>query len=345
MTEWGKRSTDVADCAAPPYRASPPHARDLIAWPDAFGTRFMVHVDVEEEFDWSRPLDHANRATTAMRAFPAAHRRFADRGVPLTSFVDHPVASDPAAVDILSASLADGRSAIGAQLHGWVTPPLVGPTLGDGYAGNLPRALEAAKIDRLTDTLSAAFGASPLIFRSGRYGIGRDTFDLLAERGYCIDSSIRAHYDYRVDGGPDFRDIGSAAYRVDALVELPFTTMFSGLMRHRGATLYDALGRVPRARGLFARAGLLQRVSLTPEDMPIRDALQAVDAAIESGLRLLVFSFHSPSLEPGHTPYVRDAADLAQFWRWWDVMLDRLEARGVTPAGLADVIDASAARP
>lgn len=332
----------MADRAAPPYRLPPPAAHDLVTWPEAFGTRFMVHVDVEEEFDWSRPFDPADRATSAMRAFPAAHRRFADRGVPLTSFVDHPVVSDPASVDILAATLTDGRSAIGAQLHGWVTPPFAEASPGDGYAGNLPHALEAAKIASLTDALAAAFGAAPLIFRSGRYGIGPGTIDLLAARGYRIDSSIRARYDYRADGGPDFRAVGSAAYRVGPLVELPFTTMFAGLMRHRGSGLYDALGSIPRARGVFARAGLLQRVSLTPEDMPIRDALQAVDAAVESGLRLLVFSFHSPSLEPGHTPYVRDARDLAQFWQWWDVMLDRLEACGITPAGLTEVIDACA---
>ena len=326
-----------------PFRVPPPQPDARIVWPDDFGTRFMVHVDVEEEFDWSRPLDPANRATAAMVAFPAAHRRFADRGVPLTSFVDHPVVGDPAAVDILAATLVDGRSAIGAQLHGWVTPPLAPLGAGDSYAGNLPRAVEAAKIDTLTDALTAAFGTPPVIFRSGRYGVGPETIALLAARGYRIDSSVRAHYDYRADGGPDFRAIGSDAYRWGPLVELPFTTVFAGALRHRAPGLYDRLSAIPKARGVFARTGLLQRVSLTPEDMPIRDALQAVDVAIESGLRLLVFSFHSPSLVPGNTPYVRNADDLARFWRWWEVMLDRLAVLGIRPAGLAEVLAASGA--
>jgi len=344
MPGWGKRSTDVAERAVKSYRAPAPAAADRIVWPAAFGTRFMVHVDVEEEFDWSRPLDPANRATTAMRAYPDAHRRFADRGVPLTSFVDYPIVRDPAAVDILAATLGDGRSAIGAQLHSWVTPPLVPRTPGDSYAGNVPPALEAAKIGQLTDALTTAFGSAPLIFRSGRYGIGPATMSTLAAAGYRIDSSVRARYDYRADGGPDFRAVGNHAYRTGGLVELPFTTVFAGALRRWGATrLYDAASHIPHGPGLLARTGLLQRVSLTPEAMPAADALQAVDAALADGLRLLILSFHSPSLVPGHTPFVRDAADLARFWHWWDVVLDRLAAHGVMPADLADVLGASAA--
>ncbi|MSO77898.1 MAG: hypothetical protein EXQ87_13480 [Alphaproteobacteria bacterium] len=32
-----------------------------------------------------------------------------------------------------------------------------------------------------------------------------------------------------------------------------------------------------------------------------------------AGIRVLVFSFHSPSVTPGFTPYVRDQADLRSF--------------------------------
>jgi hypothetical protein len=31
------------------------------------------------------------------------------------------------------------------------------------------------------------------------------------------------------------------------------------------------------------------------------------------GLRVFTLSYHSPSLEPGHTPYVRSGKDLEQF--------------------------------
>ncbi|PAX08458.1 polysaccharide deacetylase family protein [Sphingomonas lenta] len=327
---------------AQPYREPPPAADALVRWPDRWGTRFLLTVDVEEEFDWGAPLDRAQRSTTAMRAFPDAHRRFADQGAPLTCLVDHPIATDPASVEVLREVLADGRSAIGAQLHAWVNPPFEEERrAGDSFPGALPETLEAAKLDRLTDAIAGAFGTPPRIYRAGRYGIGPNTRRLLRERGYLADSSVRAHYSYVGEGGPDFGAVGNHAYRVDGLLELPLTTVFTGRARAAGARLFGPLGMLPRGRGVAARSGLLSRVALTPEGMPLADALRAVDIAVGDGVRLLVFSFHSPSLAPGHTPYVRDAEDLRRFWAWWTAMFARLERLGVRAASLDEVLAAA----
>ena len=325
-----------------PFRLPRPDAAALVRWPASFGTRFTVFCDVEEEFDWRAPLDRAERSTRAMAAFPGAHRRFADLGIGLACMVDHPIATDPAAVDILSRALNDGRSTIGTQLHPWVNPPHEEPvTSANSYAGNLPRTLEAAKLDALTAAIARAFGRPPRAYRAGRYGIGPATLSLLAERGYRLDSSVRAGYDYSADGGPDFTAVGNAAYRTGGLVELPLTTVFTGPLRGRGASLHKVLGRVPHGRGLFARTGLLNRVALTPEDMPLDEALAALDVAIGAGERLVTFSFHSPSLAPGNTPYVRDADDLARFHGWWIAVAARLARLGVTYASLDEIIAAA----
>jgi len=75
--------------------------------------------------------------------------------------------------------------------------------------------------------------------------------------------------------------------------------------------------------------------------MPLADALEAVRVAVSEGLRVLNFAFHSPSLEPGHTPYVRDAGDLAAFHRWWDEVLALLARLGVGNASLAELLAAA----
>lgn len=327
------------------YRPAAPPPADLIDWPSNFGQRFTIMVDTEEEFDWRAPLDSANRGVTAMAALPEAHRRFADRGVPVTYLIDHPVATDPAAIDILRKVVSDGRSAVGTQLHPWVNPPLDEAMIPrNTFVGNLPEPLHAAKLDVLTDAITAAIGTPPLVYRAGRYGIGPDTVALLAARGYRIDSSMRSRYDYSAEGGPDFAAIGNHAFRCgpgNALVELPLTTVFTGAARVGGVTLYRALGKVPKGRGLFARTRLLSRVALSPEDMPLPDALEAIAVALGEGVRLLNFSFHSPSLAPGHTPYVRDATDLAAFHDWWDKVLGRLDARGVAPASQGEIVAAT----
>lgn len=320
----------------------PPAIDQIVRWPASFGRRFVVFVDVEEEFDWSAPLDRRNRAVSAIAALPDAHARFAASGVGLACMIDHPVVSDPAAVDMVRAVLGHRRSALGAQLHPWVTPPYAPSTPGDSYAGNLAPALEAAKLDTLTDLLTATFGRSPLAYRAGRYGIGPATRDLLIARGYRIDSSVRARYDYSADGGPDFRAVGNEPHGTGPLLEIPLTTVFTGRLRRHAAVLRPVAARLPRANGVLARAGLLRRIALTPEDMPIADALEAVRIAVEEqDLRLLALSFHSPSLVPGHTPYVRDTGDLRRFWQWWDRMFHLLDRLGVTPAGLGDVLAAA----
>lgn len=330
--------------AAGGFRPAMPDARAFVTWPDAFGQRFTIMVDTEEEFDWSAPFSRDARSVTATAAIPEAAARFAGHGAALTYLVDHPIATDPAAIDRLRSVLADGRSAVGAQLHPWVNPPFdEAVDARNSFAGNLPRALEAAKLDALTGAIADAFGRRPIVYRAGRYGIGPDTASLLAERGYRFDSSIRARYDYRAGGGPDFRAVGNDAFRIGGLVELPLTTVFTGAARRAGAMLHPVASRVPHAAGALARARLLSRVALTPEDMPLAEALEAIRIAIGEGLALLNFAYHSPSLVPGHTPYVRDESDLRSFWTWWDAVLALLDRHGIRYATL-DEIDAAVGR-
>lgn len=309
------------------------------------GTRAIIFVDTEEEFDWNMPLSRDHRATTAASAIPAAHRRFADWGAPLTFMVDHPIVSDARAVDFIRQALADGVSAVGTQLHPWVNPPFdEAVTAINSFPGNLPPSLEAAKLEVLTGAIADAFGRAPTSYRAGRYGIGPNTLGLLAARGYRLDSSMRARYDYTAVGGPDFGAVGNAAFwanRNAGLIELPLTAVFTGRLKAVGARLHRAASRIPRGPGLLARAGLVSRVALTPEEMPIADALEAVRVAVGEGLGVLAFSFHSPSLVAGHTPYVRDATDLTAFWAWWQAMFTLLARLNVAPIGLDALIAAA----
>ena len=91
-------------------------------------------------------------------------------------------------------------------------------------------------------------------------------------------------------------------------------------------------------RGVLARTGLLERIPLTPEGITAEEALRGVDIAIDEGLPVLVFSFHSPSLAPGHTPYVRNEADLDALYDWWRALFTHLEKRGVKPTSVADIM-------
>jgi hypothetical protein len=322
----------------------PPEARCYIDLPESFGRRFTIFCDTEEEFDWGKARSRDNRSTAHMAAMPDMQERFRRRGVAPVYLVDHPIATDPASIAMLRGWMEKGECSIGTQLHPWVNPPHDEEVITfNSFAGNLPKALERAKIQNLTEAIESAFGRRPIVYRAGRYGVGPNTAELLEEAGYQADVSVRALFEYGEEGGPDFSRIEPRPYRIgdDALVELPLSAAYVGRLRTKGRGLYRAAARLPRGHGLLSRTGMLNRVPLTPEGVPVEEALAAVRALIADGLRWFSLSFHSPSVEPGHTPFVRTSEDLAAFHGWWDRVIDLFEAEGIAPASIEETVAAA----
>lgn len=314
-----------------------PAPGDELVLPDSFGRRFFVVGDCEEEFDWAKPLDRASTATSAIAALPEATRRFAEAGVVPTYVVDWPVASDPRSAatmaDMAGSSLCD----IGAHLHPWVTPPHEEEVnRANSFAGMLPFELERAKLAGLTARLTELIGRAPIAYRAGRYGIGPNTASLLSELGYRLDLSIRSHFDYSDEGGPDFTLFPVRPWRCGGLLEVPLTTCLAGPLGR-----FPALTRIAALRGPFARTGLLNRIPLTPEGVPLAEAKQAIQVLLDRGHRLFSLWFHTPTVEPGHTAYVRDAADLRIFRAWWDGVFDLFARNGVTPVRTGEIVAAA----
>jgi hypothetical protein len=321
----------------------PPPDGAYLDLPESFGRRVVVFVDTEEEFDWTKPHSRDARSTGAAESLPLIHRRLRGYGVSPVYLIDHPIASDPRCVATLREFQELGECTVGTQLHPWVNPPFeeeVNPT--NSFPGNLPRVLERAKLERLTEVIESGVGRRPTIYRAGRYGVGPHTAALLVDLGYQVDVSVRSTFDYRADGGPDFSRIRPLPYRVGGrdLVEIPLTAGFVGAARRHGHGLFRAAGRVARLRGLLARSRLLGRVALTPEGMPLADTRELVDRLVDDDLRLFSISFHSPTVEPGNTPYVRNMRDLDLFYAWWDGMFDHFARRGIVPASIEQCLDA-----
>jgi hypothetical protein len=325
-----------------PNLLEPPRSFDLARFDEGFGQRFIVTVDTEEEFDWDAPLDrhrHSVITVPALRKFQQFCEGF---GVVPTYLIDYPVAASSYTADALGAAVTEGKAEVGVQLHPWVSPPFEEEVNEfNSYAGNLPFELERDKFLRLRDRIEQVFGTAPLIYRAGRYGLGPRTAEILTEFGIAIDSSVRARFDYSASGGPNYRNHPLLPYWADQerrLLELPLTTVYWGPLRQIGNILYPHLWRTPSMRGVLARAGLLERIPLTPEGVTTDEALRGVDIALDEGLPILVFSFHSPSLAPGHTPYVRNDDDLDALYGWWRTLFTHLAQRGVRPTSVVDIM-------
>ncbi len=321
----------------------PPLPADLVQFHSDFGRRFSVFVDTEEEFDWTKPQSRDSVATSHMAHLHEFQTLADAHGIEPCYLIDYPVASTQASADIMRGLLAEGRCSVGTQLHPWVNPPFEEEVnTYNSFVGNLPKTLERSKLSVLTDVIENGTGVRPICYRAGRYGVGPNTAALLEELNYQADLSVRPTFDYSHEGGPDFSKSKARPYwtgPTGSLLELPLGVSFTGALRRFGSALYgNGKGRTV---AVLARTGMLSRVALTPEDMPARDVKDAIWAMLDDGLVYLSFSFHSPSIAPGHTPYVRNSAELSDFYLWWDQILNFLAQRGVAPVGLQETIDAA----
>ncbi len=301
----------------------------------------MVLIDTEEEFDWSRPLGRENTGTTSIGAQHRAHRVFERYGIRPIYTIDYPVAETGFAP--LRELHQDGRCDIGAHLHPWVNPPHDEKVNNaNSYPGNLAPALERDKLSRLTDLIEQRFGLRPTVYKAGRYGVGAATAAALDDLGYEIDTSVVPESDFRAEEGPDFRVCGAQPYWFGAsrkLLEIPMTVGFVGGLAGAGDRVWrhlrSRLGMRFHLPGIFSRLGLFERIRLTPEGQTFEELRRLTAAMIASGHRVFSFTSHSPSLEPGHTPYVRDRADLERFLdcfdRYFDYFTHELGGRPATP--------------
>jgi uncharacterized protein Usg len=280
-----------------------------------------VIVDTEEEFDWRAPFSRSNLSTRSVPAQARAQGIYARMGVVPTYVIGYPIARDPVAVAYLRRLKEEGQAEVGAHLHPWVTPPhheFVSSQ--NSYQCNLPPALERRKIETLTEAIESAFGDRPTIFKAGRHGFGPSTARAIAALGYKIDCSLLPHNDLRGDGGPDFRRVRDQPHWIDeaaGLLEIPATTGFVGRVPGLGphvSWMFDS----PRAAGLripglLGRSRIVSRSRLTPEGVPPQEQCRLLDSLLGQGHRTFSLVYHSPSLAPGNTPYVKDEADLARF--------------------------------
>jgi hypothetical protein len=321
----------------------PPPGREA-QFTDDFGRRFLLTVDTEEEFDWDAPLTRERHSLLHIPRLARFQEFCENQRVVPVYLIDYPIAASQMAADILRPAIAAGKAEVGVQLHPWVSPPFDEElTSRNSFAGNLPARLEDQKLRRLRDLIEDRFGVSPAIYRAGRYGIGQNTADLLKDAGIQVDTSVRALFDYSAGGGPDFRRHPLAPYWADdahRLLELPLTTVYWGMLRRQGDLLYPRMWRIPRLRGLLSRLGLLERIPLTPEGVTLDEAIRGLDMAMDDGLPLIVLSFHSPSLAPGYTPYVRSEDDLDRLYDWWRGIFAYCRRGNIENASLADILQA-----
>ena len=315
----------------------------LIDWPTDDPPMIVVVVDTEAEFDWARQQPRRAMGVTSVKRQAQTLPIFERYGVRPTLVLDYPVSSTPEGYEFIRDLHRSGACEIGAHLQPWDNPPFVEQTTDENsYPGNLPFELERDKLVRLTRTIADNIGVRPRIYKAGRYGVGHATAQILAELGYEIDVSVVPGTDLRRKFGPDFSHCGARPYWFGAdpaLLEIPLSIGYTGLLAPSGPMAYvltmNERLKALHVPGILARLGLVERITLDPRGHLLCRAAPTDPALLRSGQRVFSFTYHSPSLAPGNTPYVRSEADLRAFLRrieqYLDFFMGELGGRAATP--------------
>jgi hypothetical protein len=303
----------------------------------------FVVVDTEEEFDWSAGFSSDHTRVGAIRKMGEIHTLLARYGVRPCYVVDFPVAHQPGGYEPLKEFLDAGECTIGAHLHPWVNPPFIEPvTRRNSFGCNLDAALEAEKISALKAEIGTHFGVDARIYKAGRYGFGPSTAQALEDLGFDVDMSINPHMDFSPEGGPSFNAFDASPFffgKRRPLLEIPCSTGYVGLAGRAGSVLHRLASkpvfRPAHAVGMLSRLGIVNKTMLSPESATRGELCALTRGLLARGMRTFTLTFHSPSVEPGHTPYVRTTRDLAEFTAriesFCDFFFGELEGTPATP--------------
>lgn len=310
--------------------------------------QLIVVIDTEEEFDWSAKPDPKETAVRAMAHVDRAQSIFNQYGIQPCYVVDYPVVSQEDGRELLKQYHSAGQCVIGAHLHPWVNPPITEPiTVANMYPGNLPAELERGKLLHLRNTIADTFGENPKVYKAGRYGFGPNTESILTELGFEIDVSVCPPVDFRSDGGPDYRRFNAAPFWFgsSSILEIPLSGAFVGWAHSVAIPLFEGASRLKRfhAPGVLSRLSAVDRLMLSPEGFTPEEHIKLTRFLFDRGVRTFTWSFHSPSLVPGNTSYVRNEQELTSFLeafrRYFDYFFGPLGGEATTPVRLKTLLE------
>lgn len=289
-------------------------------------------IDAEESFNWETPVRGTAYTTSCMRNIGELHRIVGAYGVVPAYLLTYPVLEDADVVRSLRHQAGKGRCTLGVQLHPWVTPPF-GDDIGARYSfsGNLRSDLEERKLVALKSKFVECFGCEPLVYRSGRYGVSRDTAGLLEKHGFAIDTSLAPRTTFDAEGGPDTTALDYGLFwfgKERNLLEVPLCRSVVGWAGLAAGSLYRNLN-VPwtthsAISAMLSRSRCAERITLSPEGNDFPAMRRLANGLCARGQTILALSFHSSSLEVGGNPYVMTRADLHAFYDRLSAVLDYL---------------------
>lgn len=314
--------------------------------------KLVITIDTEED-NWGNYFAIDNTVKN-IEMIPRLQAIFDRYGAKPTYLVDWPVVTDVRARDILMDIRGRGRCEIGSHCHPWNTPPVEeAPNPFNSMMCNLPEQLVKSKMANLSAVTYERMGFKPTSFRAGRWGFGSQVAQSLEENGYQTDSSICPGIDWREDHGPDYSDAANKPYRffppdimsangAGSLIEVPASMGFlqphGRILQRLRKRLLSPVFRRFHLIGLLERSHLMNFRWLSPELSSADDMIALSRALLKQGCPVLNLSFHSTTLLPGMSPYVRSQNDLEDFLFRIETVLKFATTEGIVFTTLSAVV-------
>lgn len=289
--------------------------------------KIFITIDTEEDQwgEYNAPYPSAEN----VKRIPLVQEIFDHYGAVPTYLVNYPVVQKPHTISILRRIADKGRCEIGTHCHPWNTPPFEEKiNIRNSMLCNLAYHLLYRKLETLHQEIVNRLNVIPLCFRSGRWGFGSNVARAINQLGYKIDTSVTPFTTWANEGGPNFLEAPSSQYRFDpenillpnpagCILEVPPTIGFFQrkmklASRVRKSLLHRPLSQY-RLLGILDRLRIINYRWLSPEVCNGQEMVLLSKNFIQLGHTFLNMSFHSTSLLPGATPFVRNEEEFKQF--------------------------------
>lgn len=290
-------------------------------------TKVFITIDTEED-NWGDYNETVGTVENIM-ALPRLQSLFNRYGAVPTYLINYPVASQQQSVKVLSSFLNEGTCEIGTHCHPWNTPPFVEELNSmNSMMCNLDYELLIKKMNYLHKTIKNNFHINPVTFRAGRWAFSEEVARCLTELGYLVDTSMSPFIDWSDNYGPNFRGSSTRPFYFKAnnirahdkngeLLEVPptigfYQSNFKLCDYVKNGISNSALSKL-HLLGILERLNLLSFHWLSPELSSGKEMVKLSKRFVESGHHFLNMSFHSTSLLPGKTPFVKNERELMVF--------------------------------
>ena len=285
--------------------------------------KLSVVIHTEEEFDWNGGFFASNNQVTHGKELTTFCEKLIALGANIVFAMDYAFVSSEQGQEVIQHFKTHYPTHVefAAHLHPWVNPPYADEDNvpeHDSYPGNLPPDIEKAKLATLTDKIASLTGYRPTTYLAGRYGIGKNSHQILKELGYKVDLSITPFTDYGYQEGPDFSKYNNDEVTIDGIRCIPHSTGFVSYLTgftdylNRKAGNLDKLNSNLLGKILLKLLGV-RKVRLSPEGFNAKDMTLLSDSLTRLGVKHLLFSFHSSTVKTGITPYTQDNNALRDF--------------------------------